>query len=717
MKGFLRLAAGLAVLAAPIQAQCQALSYPAARKAEVVEQIFGVQVTDPYRWMEDARSKELVDWVAAQNALSSSYLRSLPLHGHFQKRITELWNYSKTQIPIVESGRLFYRHNSGLQLQSPIYMRAGKDGPRELALDPNVISPDGSVALADFRPSPDGRLLAYALAEGGADWRTVRVRDLAAGRDLPEELKWVRFSMLSWTRDGKGFFYSRFPEPPAGQALHAQLGAHALYYHRVGTPQSQDVLIHERPEMARRLISGWVPREGRYLLIRLSDGAGPVNRLYYVDLGDPQQPNVRAPMKPLVEDEGSEYTALGSLGPLVYVKTDENAPNRKIIAIDTRDPRRETWKTVVPEGKDAIRFVGFYAERFVVEYLSDVQSRLAVFDRNGQPQGEIPLPDAGSITGLGGQRSGYIFYEFTSPLYQPTVFAYDPRTRQNFPFEPPTAPLDAGRYETRRLFATSKDGTRVPFFVTARKDLKLDGTNPALLLGYGGYSISLLPIYRPQVVAWLELGGIWASANIRGGGEYGKDWHLAARAEKRQNAFDDFIAVAEHLVREKFTSPARLGIWGRSNGGLLVGVVSQQRPDLYAVVLPGVPVMDMLRFDRFTGGRAWIPEYGSPRNPEQFRHLLRYSPVHNVKAGTCYPATLVTSADHDDRVVPSHAFKFAAAVQAAQACPRPVLLRYEAKASHGYVPTERLIAEMADIWAFAAEHTGMRPAAVVTRTP
>ena len=706
-----------AALAVPATTLGQALAYPPARKGEVVEELFGIQVADPYRWMEDAGSKELDDWVAAQNALSSSYVRNLPLHGHFHKRITELWNYSKTQIPIVESGRLFYRYNSGLQAQSPIYMRAGKDGPRELVLDPNTISPDGSTALADFRPSPDGRLLAYALAEGGADWRTVRVRDLASGRDLGDAVRWVRFSMLSWTRDSKGFFYSRFPEPPAGQALQAALGAHALYYHRLGTPQSEDVLIHQRPDLARRFISGWVPREGRYLLIRLSDGAGPVNRLSYVDLGDPHQPDVRAPMKPLVEEDGAEYTALGNLGPLVYVKTDDNAPNRKIVAIDTRDPRREAWKTVVPEGKDAIRFVGFYAERFVVEYLSDVQSRLAIFDRTGRSESEIPLPDAGSVVGLGGQRSGYVFYEFTSPLYQPTVFTYDPRTRQSLPFDPPSAPLDAGRYATRRHFATSKDGTRVPFFVTARKDLKLDGTNPALLLGYGGFSISLLPIYRPQVVAWLELGGIWASANIRGGGEYGKDWHLAARGDNRQKAFDDFIAVAEHLIKEKYTSPAKLGIWGRSNGGLLVGVVSQQRPNLYAVVLPGVPVMDMLRFDRFTGGRAWIPEYGSPRNPEQFRHLLRYSPVHNVKPGTCYPAMLVTSADHDDRVVPSHAFKFAAAMQAAQTCPRPVLLRYEVKASHGYAPTERLIAEMADILAFAAEHTGMRPAAAATRTP
>jgi prolyl oligopeptidase len=710
-KGTSVLLAAAVLCAGHALAQSPKFSYPAARKAELTEELFGVKVADPYRWMEDSGSAELADWVAAQGRLTSGYLGELPLRAHFQKRITELWNYSRTYIPIVEGGRLFYRRNEGLQHQTAIYMREGLDGPRQLVLDPNAIFPDGSTALADFRPSPDGRLIAYALAQGGADWRTIRVRDIASGRVLPDEVKWVRFSWLSWTRDNKGFFYSRFPEPPKGQMLHAVLGGQAVYYHRLGTPQSEDVLIIERADLSRGLLAAWVPRPGRYLLIRLAEGAGPVNRLYYVDMGDAEQPDVTAPVKPLVEDDGAEYAALGQLGSTLYVKTDENAPNGKIIAIDLRNPRRETWKTVIPEGKDAIRIASLFGEGIVVEYLSDVQSRLAVFDRSGQPQSEIPLPDAGSITGVGGQRSGRIFFTFTSPLYQPTVFQYNPQTGQVAAFEAPSVPIDASKYETRRLFAVSKDGTRVPFFVTARKDLKLDGGNPTLLYGYGGYSISILPTYRSDVVAWLELGGVWVSANIRGGGEYGREWHRAARGEKRQNAFDDFIAVAEHLVKEKYTAPAKLAIWGRSNGGLLVSVVSQQRPELYAAVVSGVPVTDMLRFDRFTGGRAWIPEYGSPRNPQQFQNLLRYSPYHNVKAGTCYPATLVTTAEFDDRVVPNHAYKFAAAVQAAQPCPRPVLLRYEAKASHGYTPTQRQIAELADVWAFAAEHTGMRRSA------
>jgi len=689
-------------------AQSPKFSYPAARKAELTEELFGHKVSDPYRWMEETGSAELTDWLTAQGRLSSGYLGELPLRAHFQRRISDLWKYPKASIPLVEGGRLFYRRHTGLQHQSTIYMREGLDGQRQLVLDSNALSPDGSTALADFRPSPDGKQLLYALAEGGADWRTLRVRDLASGRDLPDEVKWVRFSALSWTRDGKGFFYSRYPEPPAGRALIAVLGDHALYYHRLGTPQSEDVLVYRRPDLPRAIILAGVPREGRYLFIRVNDGAGPVNRAYFSDLGDPQQPDVRAAVKPIAEKDGTDYGVLGNIGPIAYVRTDDGAPNHRIIAIDLRDPRREAWKTVVPEAKDAMRFASHFGGRLLVEYLSDVQSRLELFDLEGGSHGAIPLPDAGSITALGGQRSGRIFFEFTSPLYQPTVFHYNPQNGRLRTFEAPRAPLDASQYETKRLFAVSKDGTRVPFFVTARKDLKLDGANPTLLAGYGGYSISMLPVYRPHVVAWLELGGVWVSANIRGGGEYGREWHRAALGEKRQNAFDDFIAVAEQLVKEKYTAPAKLAIWGRSNGGLLVSVVSQQRPELYAAVISGVPVTDMLRFDRFTGGRAWIPEYGSPRDPRQFQALLGYSPYHNVKAGTCYPATLVTTAEFDDRVVPNHAYKYTAAVQAAQPCPRPVLLRYEPKASHGYTPTQRQIAELTDVWAFAAEQTGMR---------
>jgi prolyl oligopeptidase len=699
------LSAGLA------SAQSPQLSYPAARKAEVTEELFEVKVADPYRWMEDAGSSELAVWIGKQNELSAGYLRRLALRGHFEKRLTELWNYPRTGVPVVENGRLFYRRNNGLERQSSIYMRARFDAPPALLLDANALSPDGSLHLADFRPSPDARLLVYALAEGGADWRTLRVREVASGRDLADELKWVRFSWISWTRDSKGFFYSRYPEPPQGKALQAELTDHALYYHRLGTPQSEDVLVYARADLPRHFIGGFVTEDGRYLLVRIAPAAGPLNRLYFADLGDPLLPDVRAAVKPLVDEESAEYSPIGNAGPVVFVRTDENASNRRIISIDVRDPRRAAWKTVVAEGKDAMRFSDLIADRIVIEYLSDAQTRLALFDRAGKPQGEIALPEPGAITGLyGRERAGPIYYEFTSPLYPSAVFAYDVRSGKSTPFEAPRALPDAGRYETRRFFAASKDGTRIPFFLTARKDLKQDGTNPTILFGYGGFAISTRPVYSPPVISWIELGGIWVSSNIRGGGEYGKAWHEAARGEKRQNAFDDFIAVAEHLVREKYSSPAALGILGGSNGGLLVSVVAQQRPDLFAVVLPAVGVFDMLRFDRFTGGRAWTREYGSPRDAEHFKHLLRYSPLHNVKPAACYPATLLTTADHDDRVVPSHSYKFAAALQAAQDCQRPILLRVEAKASHGYRTTEQAIAEVADRWAFTAEHTGLRPA-------
>jgi prolyl oligopeptidase len=517
----------------------------------------------------------------------------------------------------------------------------------------------------------------------------------------------MRFSWLSWTRDNKGFFYSRYPEPPKGKVLDAQLSGHALYYHRVGTPQTDDVLIYDRKDLPTWWIGGYVTRDGRYLVVRLARSSGLTGRVYIADLGDPQRPDLKAAVIPLSEDDDRELLALGNIGQTLYAWSDRDASNRKIVAIDLKAPQ-SPWKTVVPEGKDAIQRAALIGGRIVIDYLANVQSRLAVFEPSGRWLHDVPLPAPGAVNGLRGRHDApEIYYTFTSALYPQTVFVYDPVTRKTTALEPPQRVADTSRYESRQYFATSKDGTRVPFTITARKDLPRDGSTPTLLTAYGGFASNMLPAYRPHVIAWLELGGAFVTANIRGGGEYGEAWYQAARAEKRQNGFDDFIAVAEHLTRDKFTSPQKLGIVGRSNGGLLVATVAQQRPDLYAVVVPEVGVLDMLRFDRFTGGRLWTREYGSPADPEQFRHLLRISPVHNATQGSCYPATLVTTADHDDRVVPSHSFKYTAAVQTAQGCNRPVLIRVENNASHGYRPTDRLIAEIADIWAFAAEHTGL----------
>ena len=685
------------------------LTYPVAQKGSVVDDYHGTKVADPYRWMESLDSKDVADWVAAENRVTDPYLKSLPLRDHFNKRLTELWNYPRVGIPIVEGGRLFYARNTGLQKQSPIYMRTSADAAAELALDPNAISEDGSLSVGQWQPSPDAKLMAYGLAEGGADWRTIRVRDLATGKDLNDDVRWMRFSDISWTKDGKGFYYSRYPEPAKNKVLEAALSGQALYYHRLGTPQTQDRLVYERKDLPTWIVNGSVTEDGRYLLVLMYRGSGNENRLYYADLADPMRPTIAAPVKPVIETDDAEYLPIGNVGTTVYLRSDKDAPNRKVLAVDLRNPAPVSWKTIVPERKEAIETVRVIGGRIVAQYLVDVQSRLQLFDLTGASQGEISLPGIGTVGAIAGREdSPEIRYTFTSPLTPSTVYRFDPATKSSVPFEAPKVPVDLNGFETKAMFATSKDGTRVPFFLSAKKNLPLDGNNPTMIYGYGGFSISEMPTYRQDVPAWLERGGVWVTVNMRGGAEYGEAWHKAGMLEKKQNVFDDFVAVAEQLVREKYTSASRLGIMGGSNGGLLVGAVMEQRPDLYAVALPAVGVMDMLRYDQFTGGRLWATEYGSSSNPAQFPVLMKYSPVQNVKPGTCYPATLITTADHDDRVVPSHSFKFAATLQGAQACAKPVLIRIEVQGSHGYRPTDKLIAERADQWAFAAANMGMK---------
>jgi prolyl oligopeptidase len=705
------LAAALFLIAVPAcrEASLPKPSYPVTAKGDVVENYFGAKVADPYRWMEDLDSKPVADWVAAENQVTFDYLAKLPLREHFRKRITELWDYPKVSIPVREGGRYFYAKNSGLQRQAPLYVRSSLTAPATLVLDPNVLSPDGSLSLAQWAPSHDGRLLAYGLSEGGADWRTVHVRDIDSGKDLPDEIRWMRFSGISWTNDSKGFFYSRYPEPPKGKVLEAALSGQTIYYHRIGTPQAQDRLIYGRKDLPTWFVGGQVTEDGRYLLVSIQKGSDNNNRVYYADLGDPLKPAIGAPIRPVIEDDDAEFAVYGNAGPVAYLRTDRAAPNRKVIAVDLAHPAPANWKTIIPEGKQAIESVSLIGGRIVAQYLVDVQSRVALFGLDGGAQGDLALPGTGTVAEIvGRQDSPEIFYGFTSPLSPHTIYVYDPKSKQQTPFEAAKPPVDAGQYETKALFATSKDGTRVPFFLTWKKGLALDGSHPAMVYGYGGFSISILPNYRSDAPAWMELGGIWVTANMRGGSEYGEAWHKAGNLGNKQNVFDDFIAVAEYLVKEKYTSPAKLGIMGGSNGGLLIGAVEEQRPDLYAVALPAVGVMDMLRYDKFTGGQAWATEYGTSSNAADFAYLIKYSPVQNVKPGVCYPATLVTTADHDDRVVPSHSFKFTAAMQAAQACARPVLIRVETQGSHGYRPTDKQIAELADEWAFAAQGTGMR---------
>ena len=663
-------------------------------------------MSDPYRWLEDLESPETAAWVAAQNAVTEAYLAEQPSREYFRRRIQQLWDYRKTGLPTVEGGALFYRMNVGLEPQAPLYRRDGLDGDRTLVLDPNAMWPDGTTSLAAFAPSPDLQWLAYAVSPGGADWQTIRVRNLATDADLADEIHWMRFSGLSWTEDSGGFFYSRYPEPPAGKVLEAALAGHALYYHRIGTPQSDDVLVYTNRENPSWFVSGELTEDGRYLLISTSKGADNSNRLYVVDLEDSRAPRVGAAVRPLYLEDGAECAPIGSEGPTIFVRTDLDAPNRRIVAIDldrVTDPDASSWRTIIPESSQAIETALACGSRIYVEYLADVTSRLAMFSSAGASMPDVPLPSIGSLAGFTTRRGHpHLFYLFTSPLYPATVFACELASGVSVPFDAAPPPVDVTRYETTRLFATSRDGTRVPFFVTAGKGLVQDGNNPTVLYGYGGFSVTLTPSYRPDVPAWLELGGIWVTANLRGGAEYGEAWHRAGMLERKQQVFDDFIAVAEQLVREGFTSPSRLGIMGGSNGGLLVAAVMEQRPELFAAVLPAVGVLDMLRYDRFTGGRAWVTEYGSSSDAEQFRTLIRYSPLHNLVPGTCYPATLVTTADHDDRVVPSHSFKFTAALQAAQGCERPVLIRVETGGSHNFRSTEKRIAELADEWTFLA---------------
>ena len=699
----------LVALSVATSLNAQVMKYPETRKGDVVDDYHGTKIADPYRWLEDLGSADTKAWIEAQNKVSFSVLEKAPLRESFKKRLTELWDYPRVSLPLREAGQLFYRKNSGLQKQAPLYVRASPSAEPKPLLDPNTLSADGSISLADWSPSPDGRYLAYGLSEGGADWAEVHVREIATGKDLPDLVRWFRFSNISWTKDGKGFFYARFPEPPKGKALEAELKDHQVWYHRVGTTQDQDRLIYWRKELPKYFVGAGVTDDGRYLLVTLSNGTDPKNRLFVADLGDPMSPKIDAEVVAIVDEDIAELSVLGNVGSALIVRTDLDAPNRRVIAIDPRlRTGRAGWKTLVPESKNALESAVVAGDRLFALYLVDVKSEVRVFTLEGNTDGTLALPGIVTVAALSGkQTEAELFYFVTSPLFPSSVFRYDLKEKRSAGFESARPPFDAERYETRQVFYPSKDGTRVPMFVTAKKGLALDAKNPVWLYAYGGFSISMTPYFRVDQLAWLEKGGVYAQPSLRGGAEYGEDWHHAGMFEKKQNVFDDFIAAAEYLVKEKYTTPSKLVIEGGSNGGLLVGAVMTQRPELFAVAIPAVGVMDMLRYDRFTGGAAWAMEYGSSKEPKQFPYLRAYSPLHNLKPGACYPATLVVTADHDDRVVPSHSFKFAAALQAAQGCAKPTLIRIETQGSHGYRPTDKLIAEKADLLAFAAQHVGM----------
>jgi len=692
------------------------VKYPQPRKGDVADNYFGTTVADPYRWMEDLNAPELKQWVDAENAVTFKYLDSLPVRDVLKKRITELWNYPKVTMPRYEGRHWFYNRNSGLQRQSVVFTRETLNGSETVALDPNKLSPDGTMALSGFVPSPDAQHFAYGQSEGGSDWSTYYVRELAGGKQLPDVIRWVKFSGLAWTEDGKGFFYGRYPEPRAGKALEDAVRDKKIYYHALGTEQSADRVIYERPEEPMLFIDADTDETGRYVFFFTNKGTSNRNELFVKDLGNPLAPKLDAPVRVLYPGHTAAYDPLGVVNGTLYLLTDRDAPNKKVVAVPVDRPDAGNWKTIVAESRNSIESARLVAGKLAVNALVDAASDVRFYNLNGSPAGRITTPGLGAVSGPGGRFARpEVFYTFTSPLYPSTVFRYDMASGKSTPFEPPRLTFDPSPYITERVFASSKDGTRVPMFITHRKDLKKDGSNPAMLYGYGGFDIATLPTFRSEIPAWLERGGVWATANMRGGSEYGEAWHEAGMLEQKQHVFDDFIAAAEYLVRERYTSPQTLGIMGGSNGGLLVGAVEEQRPDLFAVALPAVGVMDMLRYHKFTGGAAWATEYGSSENEKDFAYLYKYSPLHNVRAGACYPATLVTTADHDDRVVPSHSFKFAAAMQGAQRCDKPVLIRIETQGSHSYRPTDKRIAELADEWAFALANMNARSPSTARR--
>jgi prolyl oligopeptidase len=710
-------AAFLSFHAAPAAAQAAAcaasgtpLSYPVAKKLDQTDDYHGTKVADPYRWLEDANSLETKEWVDAENKVTQSWLAQIPQREAIRQRLTQLWNYERYSVPYKEGGRYFFSRNDGLQNQSVLYtMKTLSDSPR-LLLDPNTLAADGTVALAGMAVSPDGKLLAYSTAASGSDWNEIRVRDVDTGKDLEDHIRWVKFSSTAWTRDGKGFFYSRYDEPKEATKLADVNYFQKLYFHKLGTPQSADVLVYDRPDEKEWGFGANTTDDGRYLIITATKGTAHKYRVFYKDLSKPD-----SKVMPLIDNFEAGYDFVDNVGSVFYFVTDRKAPRKRIVAIDLAKPAEANWKTVVPEGPQTLVSGHMVNNQLVTEYLADARSVVKVVDLKGKPVREIALPGIGSVSGFGGKRGDTeTFFSFTGFTTPTTVYRLDMKSGASSVFRQPKVAFNPADYETRQQFYTSRDGTKVPMFIVSKKGLKLDGSNPTYLYGYGGFNISMTPGFSPANLAWMEMGGVYVVANLRGGGEYGEAWHEAGTKLKKQNVFDDFIGAAEWLVNNKVTSPSKLAIGGGSNGGLLVGAAMTQRPELFGAAIPQVGVMDMLRFHKFTIGWAWTSDYGSSENPDEFKALVKYSPLHNLKPGTCYPATMITTADHDDRVVPAHSFKFAATAQAAQAGGNPVIIRIDTKAGHGAgKPTSKQIEEVADRWGFLSKALKMDAAPTV----
>ncbi len=676
------------------------IHYPASPRTDTVDHLHGIKVPDPYRWLEDIDSEQTRAWIAAQNTLTTEYLGRIPARERIRRRITELWNYEKFGVPFQRGGRTFLTRNNGLQNQDVLYWMEGPDQEPRVLLDPNVLSEDGTVALLSYAVSDDGTLLAYGLSASGSDWMEWHVREVESGRDLDDHLQWVKFSGASWTRDGQGFFYSRYDEPEEGATYKGANYNQKLYYHRLGTPQANDRLIYHRPDHKEWGFHGHVTEDGQTLIITVSQGTKREHAVFYQDLATDE-----APVIELLNRFDAIYWFLGKDGTLFYFLTDLEAPMSRVIGIDISQPDRAHWRQIIPESTDALQDVSLVGGRFIALYLHDAHSQVKVFDREGNLVDDIDLPTIGTATGFWGRQDDtHTFYHVTGFTTPGSVYRYDLTTGQSTVFREPRIGFDPDGYVTKQVFYPSKDGTPIPMFISHKKGLLPDKNTPTYLFGYGGFDNAQTPSFSVPNLIWMEMGGIYALANLRGGGEYGKAWHKAGMKANKQNVFDDMIAAAEWLIEQGYTSTPRLAIGGRSNGGLLVGACMTQRPDLFGACLPVVGVMDMLRFHKFTIGWAWVSDFGSPEDPGDFQVLRAYSPYHNISSGTAYPPTLIATGDHDDRVFPAHSYKFAAALQSAQAGSAPTLIRIDTKSGHKLgKPTAKLIEEWTDLWAFAVD--------------
>ena len=696
------------VLVMSLLASFASAAPPLTKSIDHVDEYHGVKVPDPYRWLEDdvRTSKEVAEWVTAQNEVTFEFLESIPQRKDIQRRLTELWNFERVSPPSQSGGRYFYSKNDGLQNQSVLYVLDSLTAVPRVLIDPNMWSKDGTVALGTVKISPDGRYAAFGRQEAGSDWSNFQILEVEDGKLLVDELKWIKFSSPEWTPDGNGFFYSRFPEPEEGQAFQNLNLNQQVYFHRVGTVQSDDVLVYHRPDHPDWTFHSTVSEDGRYLILTIMVGTDDRYRVYYKDLSQP----LGLPLA-LIDNFDYEYSFLGNDGPVFYFRTTLKAPKKRIIAIDTRKPSPENYREILAEQPEVMENVSLIANQFLVETLKDAKTEVNLYGLDGRNIRHLDLPGIGTASGFSGKRSdSETFYAFSSFNTPASIFRYDLLTGESQLWKAPTTLVKPDDYAVEQVFYKSQDGTRVPMFLAYKKGIKRDGSNPTLLYGYGGFNISLTPTFSVSRLQWMEMGGIFALANLRGGGEYGEDWHKAGTKLNKQNVFDDFIAAAEYLIAEKYTRSDKLAIQGGSNGGLLVGACLTQRPDLFGACLPAVGVMDMLRFQKFTAGRYWVDDFGSSDNADEFPALLKYSPYHNCKPGVKYPPTMITTADTDDRVVPGHSFKFAAALQAAQAGDKPILIRIETRAGHGAgKPTAKIIEETADQWAFLVKTLGFEP--------